>query len=95
MVSFHGRKNFAEDNAYALGHNGTLAEHVFLARMSMEFDNSHSGAFLTAVVLLLHHQIKLSNAIGIGAVFLFVVFQRAAQPNHDNAAFMFERFHPF
>ena len=63
--------------------------------MSMEFDNSHSGAFLTAVVLLLHHQIKLSKAIGIGAVFLFVVFQRAAQPNHDNAAFMFERFHPF
>ena len=72
---------------------GALAEHVFRSGHSIELHACHSGTFLSAVVLFLHHQIEFAEGIFVRAVLLLIVAEWFEQPHHGNAAFVFERFH--
>ena len=72
---------------------GPFAEHVFLAGIGLQLDAGQARAFLSAVVLLLHQEVKLVQAIHPGAVLLFVVLQGLQQAYHGHAAFVFQLFH--
>ena len=52
-----------------------LAEHIFVAGDGVHLHHSDTGAFLTAVVLLLHQKIELVDTVGISTVFLLVIFK--------------------
>jgi hypothetical protein len=67
---------------------GALAKHELLARRGPHLDAGQTGAFLAAVVLLLHHEIELVEAPHPRAVLALVVFQRLEQSHHRDAAFM-------
>ena len=70
-----------------------LAKHVFCSGHSIELHACHSGTFLSAVVLFLHHQIELVECEHPRDVLLLIVFERLEQSYHCHAAFMFQRFH--
>ena len=72
---------------------GTLTEYVFCSGHSVEFYTCHSGTFLSAIVLFLHHQIELVECEHPRAVLLLIVFERLEQSYHCHTAFMFQRFH--
>ena len=72
---------------------GFLAEHILRTRFAFEADASHAGAFLTTVVLFLHHEIQFVESVSLRAILLLVVFKRFQQANHRYATFMFEGFH--
>ena len=90
----------ADSAAYAVENflNGTRAErpfakNVFFARIGVEFHHSESRAFLAAVVLLLHEEIQLVDAVEIGSVFLFIVFERFEQAYKRHTALVLQLFH--
>ena len=70
-----------------------FAKHVFRAWHGIKVDAGHTCAFLSAVVLLLHHQIEFIEAVHPRAVLLLVIFKRLQKANHCHAALMFELFH--
>ena len=72
---------------------GPFAEHVFLAGIGLQLDASQARAFLPPVVLLLHEEVELVQAIHPGAVLLFVVLQGFQEAYHGDAAFVFQLFH--
>ena len=74
---------------------GLLAEHVFLARWRVEVHAGHARTLLTAVVLLLHHQIELVQSVAPRAVLLLVVAQRLQQADHRHTTFMLQLFHRY
>lgn len=78
---------------YGVLAQGTLAEHIFMARLGMKFHHSHTGAFLPAVVLFLHEEIKFVKTVSPGPVLLFVILQRLEQAHHSHATLMFENLH--
>ena len=53
-----GRENLV-DGIFALG---TLAEHVLMTRLGVEFHTCDACTFLSTVVLLLHHQRRTTGA---------------------------------
>ena len=73
----------------------TLTEHILLASWGIEVDTRHTSALLPTVVLLLHHQVELVQAIAPGAVFLFVIRQGLQQANHRHTTFMLQLFHRY
>ena len=70
-----------------------FAEHVFRARLPLQAHRSDAGPLLPAVVLLLHHQVELVEAILPRAVLFFVIFQRFQQADHRHTAFVLQLFH--
>ena len=50
-----------------------VAEHILLARLGIEMDRRYARPLLTAVMLLLHHQIELAHSPLVAAVFLFII----------------------
>ena len=66
-----------------------LAEHVFLAGCGLHLDAGKSRSLLAAVVLLLHHEVELVQAIQPRSIFLLVVFKRFQQPYHGYTALVF------
>ena len=85
--------DLAENLLYGSGAEGSFAEHIFVTRFCMKLYYSDACAFLAAVVLFLHHQIELVEGVGVGAVLLFVVLKRVAQPYECYATFVLEWFH--
>ena len=53
-----------------------LTKHILLASRCIEIHTGHACPLLTAIVLLLHHQIELVQPIAPSAVLLFVITQR-------------------
>ena len=96
---FLGRKvaifflHCAEDFGDGVFAFGPFAEHIFVAGLGTKLHASHAGAFLSAVVLFLHHQIELVQPIHPGAVFLLIIIERFEQSDHCHAAFMFQGLH--
>lgn len=88
-----GVAHFAENVADGTRPERTLAIEVFAAGKSPELDHSHSGGFLAAVVLLLHEEIELVEAVAGGAVFLFIIVQRLEKPDECDAALVFDLLH--
>ena len=74
---------------------GAFAKHVFLAGIGLQLDASQARAFLPSVVLLLHEEVKLVQAVHPSAVLLFIVFQGFQKAYHGHAAFMFQLFHSY
>ena len=72
---------------------GTCTEEKFITWCGVELDDSQTGTFLTTVVLLLHQEIELIEAIHPGAVLLLIVGQGLTQANHRHATFVLEGFH--
>ena len=70
-----------------------LAEEEFFSRRGVHLDACQACAFLSAVVLFLHHEIELVQSIHPRAIFLLIEIQRLQQSDHGNATFVFERFH--
>ena len=66
-----------------------LPEDIFFARTGIQLYRSHSGSFLSTVVLFFHQQVKLIHPPKNISVFFPVVFQRFQQPHHGNPTFMF------
>ena len=65
-----------------------FTEHILRSGLVSETHRGDTCSLLTAVVLLLHHQIEFVEAVGPGAVFLFVIRQRFQQANHRHTTFM-------
>ena len=72
---------------------GTRTEEEFITWGGVELDDSQTSTFLTTVVLLLHQEIELIEAIHPGAVLLLIVGQGLTQANHRHATFVLEGFH--
>ena len=72
---------------------GALAEEIFVTRSRVELDDSEPSTFLTTVVLLLHKEIELIEAIHPGAILLLVVGEGLTQADHRHATFVLEGFH--
>jgi len=79
------------DGIFALG---SLAEHILVAGLGVEFHTRDASTFLTSVVLLLHHQIEFVQAVSPRAVLLFVILNGFQQANHRHATFVFQLLHP-
>ena len=73
----------------------TLTEHILFTGICFQLYTSQTGAFLSAVVLLLHQKIEFVQTVHPCAVLLFIVFQRFQQAYHGNATFMLQFFHQF
>ena len=73
----------------------TLTEHILFTGICFQLYTSHTGALLSAVVLLLHQKIEFVQTVHPCAVLLFIVFQRFQQAYHGNATFMLQFFHQF
>ena len=65
-----------------------LAEHILITRLRLELHGRHAGALLATVVLLLHHQIELVEAVHPCTILLLVVLQRFQQANHGHATIL-------
>ena len=50
-----------------------FTKHIFLAHGSIQIDTCRASAFLTTVMLLLHHQIELIQRITPRAVFMLII----------------------
>ena len=50
-----------------------LTEHIFLAYWSIQVDTSYASSLLSAIMLLLHHQIELIQSVTPGAILLLIV----------------------
>ena len=72
---------------------GFLAKHIFCAWLLVHADGGDTSTLLSAVVLLLHHQIELVESVSPRAVLLLVIVQRLQQTNHRHAAFVLQLFH--
>ena len=72
---------------------GFLAEHVFLTSRGIEVDASHAGSLLPAVVLFLHEEVELVQAVAPRAVLLLVIVKWLEEANHRHATFMLQLFH--
>ena len=59
----------------------------------MHLHHSYTGTFLPTVVLLLHEEIQLVEAIGVSAILLFIIFKGLEKAYHSYAALMFEYLH--
>ena len=70
-----------------------LTKHILLSSRSLQVDTSHASTLLSAIVLLLHHQVKLVQPITACAVFLFVITLWFQQANHRHATLMLQLFH--
>ena len=77
-----------EDLGQALGADLTVTEEEGLAVLGADLDAADAGAVLAAVVLLLHQQEQLVEAVQRGAVLLLVPFQVLGQTDKGNAAFV-------
>ena len=78
--------------------NGSAAkppftENELLAGRSLHLHTSQAGAFLTAVVLLLHQQIEFVQAVHPRAVFLFIIGKRLEESHHCHTTFVLQSFH--
>ena len=78
----------SENLSNGIGSFCLFTKHVFIAGLGMEFHTSHSGSFLAAVVLLLHHQIEFVQPVHPGPILLLIILQRLQQSDHCNTAFM-------
>ena len=68
-------------------------EHVLFPGSGIHLYAGKAGAFLPAVVLLLHQEIELVQTVHRGTILFPVVLQRLKKPDHGNATFVFQRFH--
>ena len=93
IVSSHLPVDAGEDLGDGILAFGLFAVHILMSGLSVEFYAGHSGTFLSAVVLFLHHQIEFAEGIFVGTVFLPVVVQWFEQAHHCDAAFVFQGFH--
>ena len=69
----------------------TVTADVTRSRFRVKFYIHHTGAILSAVVLLFHQQIQLVDAVKSSAVFFLVIRKRLQQTNHRYAAFMMKK----
>ena len=88
-ITMHGVEYLGDGT----GAQGPLAEHVFLAGIGLQFHARQACAFLPPIVLLLHKEVELVQAVHPGTVLLFVVFKRFQEAYHGHAAFVFQLFH--
>ena len=72
---------------------GLLTEHILRARLVLQTNRGDTGTLLSAVVLLLHHQIQLVETIGPRTILFLVVVQRLQQANHRHATLMLQLLH--
>ena len=77
-----------EDLGQALGADLTVAEEEGLAVLGADLDAADAGAVLAAIVLLLHQEEELVEAVQRRAVFLLIPLQVLGQPDKGNAAFV-------
>jgi len=77
-----------EDLGQALGADLAVAEEEGLAVLGPDLDAADARAVLAAVVLLLHQEEELVEAVQRGAVFLLIPLQVLGQPDKGNAAFV-------
>ena len=77
-----------EDLGQALGADLTVAEEEGLAVLGADLDAADPGAVLAAVVLLLHQEEELVEAVQRGAILLLIPLQVLGQPDKGNAAFV-------
>ncbi len=78
----------AHDFGDGIGTLGALAEHVLVAGLCVQFHRRHACAFLSTVVLLLHHEIEFVETVHPGAIFLLVVAQGLQQANHRHTTIL-------
>ena len=83
----------SENLLYGVLAQRPLAEHIFVTGRAVEFHNSDSGAFLAAVMLLFHEQIKFPEAIAPCPVFPLIVFERFEEAYHSDATLVLENLH--
>ena len=77
-----------EDLGQALGADLAVAEEEGLAIFGADLDATDTRAVLAAVVLLLHQEEELVEAVERSAVLLLIPFQVLGQPDKGNAAFV-------
>ena len=77
-----------EDLGQALGADFAVAEEEGLAVLGADLDAADAGAVLAAIVLLLHQEEELVEAVQRSAVLLLIPLQVLGQPDKGNAAFV-------
>ena len=83
-----------EDFGDGVGALGPLAEHILIAGFRIELHTGHARTLLAAVVLFLHHQIELVEAVHPRAVFFLIIIEWLQQANHRHATvLMYSLFH--
>ena len=82
--TMHRRKNIL----YCSRSFRPFPENILLARSGIQLDRRHSCPLLSAIVLLLHQQIELTQSPKGIPVFLPVIIQRLQQPHHGNPTLM-------
>lgn len=65
-----------------------LTEHIFVSRLWVELDGSDTSAFLSTVVLFLHHQIELTQTVSPRTVFLLIVTKRFKKSHQSYSAIL-------
>ncbi len=94
LLLFHHLLNLAvcraEDLSDGVGALGALAEHILVTGLGVELHRRDAGALLSAVVLLLHHQIELAERPFPRTVLLLVIAQWLQQPNQGYAAILMD-----
>ena len=83
-------REYLGDGILALG---LLAEHILRARLLGETHRGDTGTLLPPVVLFLHHQVELVEAVGPRAVLPLVIVERPQQANHRHTTLMFQLLH--
>lgn len=78
--------------------NGTrtqcpFTEHILFSGIRLHLHASQSGAFLSAVMLFLHQQVKLVQAEHPSTILFLIILQGLQQAYHSDTAFMFQLFH--
>ena len=67
---------------------GFLTEHILRARFLVQTYRCDTSTLLTAIVLLLHHQVEFIETISPRAILLMVVVQWLQQAYHRDTTFM-------
>lgn len=73
-----------------LGPNGTIAADIAVAWLHIELDIGYTCPILASVVLLLHEEIELVEAVKSGAVLLQVIIEGFPEPQEGDTAFVLD-----
>ena len=70
----------------------TYAIDVNVSGTGIKLDVGQTGAVLTSIVLFLHENLHLVEAVERGAVSASIIVQRFEQPDEGHSTFVFDRF---
>jgi hypothetical protein len=86
--------DFGEDVAkhflYGTGTDGAFSGNVPFPGFHVEFDIGNTGPVLSTVVLFLHQEVKLVQAVEGRSVFFYVVVKGFEEAQYNNTAFVLD-----